>query len=372
MTIERLVAQLDSVGAMPAAWREAFLAVPRHRFLPPRFWVDDDQGEPRPISRDDDPDLWLESAYLNVPVLTQFDDGRTVWPAVDGAVCTSSASQPDLVLSMLAALDVHDGQRVLEIGTGTGYNAAIMAARLGAGNVVTVEIDAELADRARNALADNGFPVTVVTGDGAEGYRAGAPYDRVLATAAVRVGELPAAWLEQTKPGGVIVAPMRTDFSGSLPLVRFAVDEHGIATGSPVGRVGFMAVRAQRTPDWTVDDLDPDDPAAEASTTTLKPWRVAESHDVRWAVGVRVPNCVWEHRPPVGEGGDHLLWLRDPTGESWAVARYSDAPGPRLIRQYGPRRLWDEVEAAFRAWAAEGKPPVDAWRVVVTPETAER
>ncbi|GAA4544783.1 hypothetical protein GCM10023192_56010 [Amycolatopsis samaneae] len=94
--------------------------------------------------------------------------------------------------------------------------------------------------------------------------------------------------------------------------------------------------------------------------------------DVRWAVGVRVPNCVWEHRPPVGEGGDHLLWLRDPTGESWAVARYSGAPGPRLIRQYGPRRLWDEVEAAFRAWAAEGKPPVDAWRAVVTPENAER
>jgi protein-L-isoaspartate O-methyltransferase len=99
-----------------------------------------------------------QAAYRNVPILIQFDDGKTRWPDTGGELCTSSASKPDLVLSMLAALDVHDGHTVLEntvlentvleIGTGTGYNAALLAARLGAPNVTTVEIDPMLADRA--------------------------------------------------------------------------------------------------------------------------------------------------------------------------------------------------------------------------------
>ncbi|MGB6161183.1 MAG: hypothetical protein WCF33_22560 [Pseudonocardiaceae bacterium] len=120
-----------------------------------------------------------------------------------------------------------------------------------------------------------------MTGDGVHGHPQRAPYDRVIATAAVRVGELPYSWIAQTRPGGVIVSPMRTDFGATVPLVHFTVDEDGTATGSPVGRVGFMAMRSQRTPEWTLDHLDPEDPAAEVSTTTLKPWRVAESHDVR-------------------------------------------------------------------------------------------
>lgn len=368
-TIEQLAAELDAADAVPVAWRIAFLAVPRHHFLPPQVWVDDEQGKPQPLSRDNDPGQWLESAYRNVPILIQFDDGQTVWPDTSGELCTSSASKPGLVLNMLAALDVHEGHTVLEIGTGTGYNAALLAARLGAPNVTTVEIDPRLADTARAALHTSGFPVAVVTGDGAQGHPAGAPYDRVLATAAVRVGEFPYPWVAQTTPGGVIVTPMRTDFGGSVPLVRFTVDDNGTATGRPVGRVGFMAVRSQRTPDWTLDHLDPDDPAAEVSTTTLKPWRVAENHDVRWAIGTRVPCCVWEHQPPTDDRTHHLLWLLDPSGGSWAVARYDDSPSPRQIRQHGPRRLWDEVEAAFRTWAAWGKPPLDQSQITITPTT---
>ncbi|MGH3929058.1 MAG: protein-L-isoaspartate O-methyltransferase family protein, partial [Pseudonocardiaceae bacterium] len=211
-TIEDLAAELDAAEGIPGPWRAAFLAVPRYRFLPPRFWMDDEQGRPQPVSRDQDPDRWLAAAYSNIPILTQFDDGDTEWPDTNGELCTSSVSKPDLVLRMLAALDVHEGQRVLEIGTGSGYHAALLAARLGAENVTTVEIGPALADAARAALDVTGFDVTVVTGDGIHGHSAGAPYDRVIATAAVRVGELPAAWIAQTRPGGVIVTPMRTDF----------------------------------------------------------------------------------------------------------------------------------------------------------------
>lgn len=120
-------------------------------------------------------------------------------------------------------------------------------------------------------MGATGFPVAVVSGDGTHGHPAGAPYDRVIATASVRVGELPSEWIAQTRPGGVIVTPMRTDFGGSVALVRFAVDENGTATGRPIDRLGFMAVRSHRTPPWSRDHLDPDDPAAEDSTTSLKP-----------------------------------------------------------------------------------------------------
>jgi protein-L-isoaspartate O-methyltransferase len=365
MTTTELAEELDLRAALPPEWRQAFFAVPRHLFLPAHVWVDDENGLPKPVSRTDDPQQWWNAAYGNVPVLTQFDDGRTAWPSVDGHMCTCSASKPDLVLRMLVALDVREAQRVLEIGTGTGYNAALLAARLGAPNVTTVEIDAVLADQARSALGAVGLPATVITGDGTQGASAAAPHDRVISTAAVRVGELPPAWVAQTKPGGVIVTPMRTDFGGAVALLRFVVGSDGTAVGTPVGQVGFMAIRGQRTPEWTVDHLDPDDPAADLSTTTLKPWRVAESHDVRWAVGTRVPNCVWEHQSPTVDRPDHLLWLLDPAdGESWAVVRYDDSSGPRTVRQRGRRRLWDEVESAFRAWAAAGKPALE--RSVIT------
>ncbi|MGQ0778928.1 MAG: hypothetical protein ACT4NY_31710 [Pseudonocardiales bacterium] len=129
---------------------------------------------------------------------------------------------------------------------------------------------------------------------------------------------------------------------------HFTVHDDGTATGQPIGRIGFMAVRAHRTPRWSIDHLDPNDPAAEASTTTLKPWRIAENHDVRWAIGTRVPSCVWDHQPPTDERPQHLLWLLDPTSQSWAVARYDSSSGPRQIRQHGPRHLWDEVETALR------------------------
>ncbi|MGH3513558.1 MAG: methyltransferase domain-containing protein [Pseudonocardiaceae bacterium] len=369
MTTEHLVAELDAAGAVPLAWRKAFLAVSRHLFLPPQIWVDDEHGNPQPLSRDGNPDLWLRVAYRNVPILTQFDDGKTGWPDTTGDLCTSSASKPELVLRMLAALDVRDGHTVLEIGTGTGYNAALLATRLGVPKVTTVEIDPAVANHARAALHAVGLAVPVVTGDGVHGYPDRAPYDRVIATASVRVGELPYPWVAQTTPGGVIVTPMRTDFGGSVALVRFTVQDSGTATGKPIGRVGFMAVRSQRTRKWTIDDLDPEHPAAAVSTTTLKPWRIAENHDVRWAIGTRVLGCVWEHQPPTEERTHHLLWLLDLAGGSWAVARYDGTSGRREIRQHGPRRLWDEIEVAFRSWAAEGKPSLDRSQIIITPDS---
>jgi protein-L-isoaspartate O-methyltransferase len=119
---------------------------------------------------------WLDRAYDRDFVVIQVDDGN---PDGDrGRDITSSASHPGVVAVMLAALDARPGMSVLEIGTGSGYNAALPAVRLGARHVTTIEIDSRLAAHARAALTTTGFDrVRVITGDGALGYPARAPYE---------------------------------------------------------------------------------------------------------------------------------------------------------------------------------------------------
>jgi SAM-dependent methyltransferase len=109
---------------------------------------------------------------------------------------------------MLRALDVRDGQRVLEIGAGSGYNAALLAHRLGDANVTTIDLDPEITEAARDHLAAAGFHPAVVTGDGALGWPERAPYDRILATCAL--SSIPPAWLAQCTANALIVAPLAT------------------------------------------------------------------------------------------------------------------------------------------------------------------
>ncbi len=178
------MAQLRASGELDDGWGEAFVQVPRHLFIPDTIWLVDHDGggRLRPLCHDDDPDRWLRCAYQDRPVDIQVDDGH---PAADGTgyEVTSSASQPSVVAGMLRALAPEPGMRVLEIGTGSGWNAALLAHRLGAENIVSIEIDPAVADQARGALDRAGFgKLTVITGDGEDGWPDGAPYDRVIAT----------------------------------------------------------------------------------------------------------------------------------------------------------------------------------------------
>lgn len=183
--LRNLADELTASGTLTDDWRAAFLSVPRHAFIPEVIWREDGKTLV-PLLRTDDPQGWLELAYGHHFVITQVDDGSPHGPGLLGREISSSASRPDVVALMLAALGAEPGMTVCEIGTGTGYNAALLAARLGADNVTTIEVDPELAARARRSLTAAGHEVTVVTGDGAAGYPPRAPYDRTIATAAVQ------------------------------------------------------------------------------------------------------------------------------------------------------------------------------------------
>ncbi|WP_432094378.1 methyltransferase domain-containing protein [Streptomyces sp. bgisy100] len=187
-------------GLTDPAWRAAFVRVPRHLFVPYYYVAVEDGFEQ--VGRDHpDPRVrarWLSGAYADTPLATRVRDGRLI----------SSSSQPSLMARMLEVLGVHDGDRVLEIGAGTGYNAGLLSHRLGEDRVTTVDLDPEIASSARDHLAAAGHRPEVVTGDGARGWATGAPYDRILATCSLAA--VPPAWVAQCRPGGLVLAPLAT------------------------------------------------------------------------------------------------------------------------------------------------------------------
>ncbi|MFG3072504.1 methyltransferase domain-containing protein [Streptomyces sp. NPDC048225] len=198
-----LVREIELSGSWTAdpVWREAFQAVPRHLFVP-YYYVGARGGYERRWGEHPDPgarERWVRGAYADAPLATRMRDGELL----------SSSSQPSLMAMMLVELGVRDGDRVLEIGAGTGYNAALLAHRLGDDDLVTtVDLDPEITESARRHLAAAGHHPAVVTGDGARGVPERAPYDRILATCTLPA--VPRAWPAQCRPGGRILAPLAT------------------------------------------------------------------------------------------------------------------------------------------------------------------
>jgi protein-L-isoaspartate(D-aspartate) O-methyltransferase len=131
--------------------------------------------------------------------------------------CDQTISQPYIVGLMTQALELSGPERVLEIGTGSGYQTAILAEL--AREVVTVERHAELSARAGRVLADLGYRnVTRIIGDGTEGWPAGAPYDRIIVTAAA--WDVPPALFGQLAEGGILVIPVGDPTAQTLRAIR--------------------------------------------------------------------------------------------------------------------------------------------------------
>src|SRR5205823_5917127 len=125
------------------------------------------------------------------------------------------SSQPLIMARMLERLELGEGMNVLEIGAGTGYNAALLS--LLARRATSVELDRRTASEARAALRRGGYRARVVTADGHRGFASGAPYDRIIVTASTDV--LPRAWWRQLADDGLVVVPLRFAPSGAQAVV---------------------------------------------------------------------------------------------------------------------------------------------------------
>ncbi|MGH3972370.1 MAG: methyltransferase domain-containing protein, partial [Pseudonocardiaceae bacterium] len=199
--LTRLVDQITDKGDLHSPqWRAALLAIPRHLFVP-HYYLQDTSHRPSRWVRHEPSDAdstrrWLQLVYSPTTLITEL--AQYANRGVQMPVCSST--KPDLMIRMLEALDIHDGHRVLEIGTGTGYNAALLTHRLGDKAVYSVDIDPTLITAAGQRLDQLGYHPTLVAGDGAQGLPEHAPVDRIIATCALRA--VPTEWIHQLRPGG--------------------------------------------------------------------------------------------------------------------------------------------------------------------------
>jgi protein-L-isoaspartate O-methyltransferase len=376
---------LDSVRRVAPGWVGAFEGVPREWFVPDRVWRKNPAGRGwLQLHRALEPEVWAELVARDDFVVTQVDDGRPELAGGIGRAVTSSTSMPTVMAVMLHALDLPtdldrrngSGMRVLEIGTGTGWNTALLAHRLGTENVTSIEIDPAVAAHARAALSEHRIPVTVIVGDGEHGHPAGghrgARYDRVLSTAACH--RVPYAWIEQCTPGGVIVTPWQTPYLGSA-LLRLTVTESttggGVrGSGRFIEHASFMPLRGQRVGAWIPDpDTEPD--AAE-SRTALHPYEPVSDYDgCAFAVSLLVPGVEKSIAfPEPRDRRTYEVLLFEETSRSWATITVTPAAlhaDTYPVRQHGRRRLWDEVEAAHTWWEHHARPTYTDFGLTVEP-----
>ncbi|MFE1171010.1 methyltransferase domain-containing protein [Streptomyces sp. NPDC058773] len=353
---------------VPADLQAALRAVPRHLFLPPTLWLRDGNGGHEPCDREGEPGRWWRAAYRDAPLVTQFTESPEGHRAP-----SSSASMPSVVVRMLRALHVRAGHSVLEIGTGTGFNAALLAFLCGAENVTSLDVDPELTRRAQQALKASGQQPDVVCADGAGGWRPNAPYDRLIATCSVRTVPLP--WLEQTVTGGLLVIPWDTPWCNFGTLIA-TKQADGTAEGSLAPYGSFMLLRAQQV-DAELragiprerEGQEPGRQEPERSTTGLSPWSVAGNDlDAQMYIGLRVPGAwhVWDTE--VAEAHTRL-WLADGRTDSWACVDYDGQQTSAFtVSQYGARKLWDEVARSYEEYVAVGRPGVERQRLRITPD----
>lgn len=360
--LTEMVACLQRQGVVTEqAWIEALQAVPRHLFVPARAWCAP-PGSGYPIDRDGRPEEWWKAAYsLDTAIVTQLDDGATA--VINGVGdFTSSLSGAGVIVEMLELLAPYDGDKILEVGTGTGWTAALLSHRLGEKHVTSIEVDPDVAEAASRNLHSAGFSPRLIVGEGADGRPEGAPYDRVHVTCGVR--EIPYRWVAQTRPGGMIVFPWRPGFDGHL--VRLVVAGDGTAVGRFYGSAAdFMMLRAQRLHATFKEE------GLRESTAKLDPRRMVRASlgaDVALAAMLPGVSCQTDDSTDTN-GGTFDLWLWDGTSGSHII--YSPNQESIVVRQYGPRSLWDEAEAAFLRWVSWGTPRQDRFGLTVTPEGQE-
>ncbi|HIE51791.1 MAG TPA: methyltransferase domain-containing protein [Armatimonadetes bacterium] len=352
------------------AVEEALRAVPRRLFLD-HFFVE--EGETRRelhVNHRRPSREVLEHIYRDVVLVTHYEGDRA----------TSSCSQPAVVAGMLEALELKPGMRVLEIGAGTGWNAALMAYLVGEeGEVVTVDIQKEVARAARRHLRRAGFErVRVITGDGGQGYARRAPYDRIITTASC--SDVSPHWIEQLKEGGILVVLLRV-FPRSDPAFKFRKQKDKLV-GQLINWYGFMRLQGTYGEGGPVEILleEPSELVPVLSCpldSRPVPWReMVGSREglVRFSfvffLGFADPRAVFVAPPLEGEtyglppGGAYGLWDRE--GESACLL------GLEELLVYGSEAMAERFGELFQEWMAARAPLPSEYRIEVYPRSQAR
>ena len=362
--IDGYVADLVQRGLVRSPGVErAFRAVPRHCFVE-RFWV---------AGREAVYDVQVDNLSTEALKVVYSDEALITRRDAKGDP-TSSASQPSVVAMMLEGLDLKPGLRVLEIGAGTGYNAALMVEVVGDQRLVTtIDIDADVVAQTGRLLARAGYgAIETICGDGALGCAASAPFDRIVAT--VGCSDISWDWVDQLRPDGLLLVPL--EHGGSHPLVKLRVLQPGRLVGRIVGWSGFMRMRGDmaRSGAWPSSPPDfggrpPDEvlPLFPALARALRSQPAGVDREVEWW---RVPGAWYDfhfflslcdvraYRGPEGLG------LVADDGGCAALVR------PNGVGVWGRSTLYRDLETACDWWEQLGMPELRCWEVEFIPRTA--
>ncbi len=326
---------------------EAFATVPRERFVP-SFSVRTSEGQR--AFRSDTPG-YLEMVYSDTSLITLRDSA---------GVAISSSTLPRLMALMLEALPAQDDATVLEIGTGTGYNAALLCERYGDGRVVSVDVDPQLTAAAVSRLTEAGYGPTVVTGDGTLGHLARAPYAAILATCGLP--RIPAAWLTQLAPGGQVVANLGAGLA-VLTETDGALHGHFLAEGA-----SFMTARRvaeENAPRQSADTtllL-----GATGSTETISPPCDVTEPVPKFLAGLLHHDTV--DLTFIRDDGTPVHAIQHRATGDWARLVPGD-DGTAQLDHGGARNLWAERLEILAEWDQAGRPAPDRYGLTVTSDGA--
>ncbi|MFE3940973.1 methyltransferase domain-containing protein [Streptomyces sp. NPDC059118] len=355
-------AALARVAVRPSSpWYQPVVNTPRHLYVPAWF-----TAGPEGWTRADGPadeEAWARGAYTDQTLVTQVGphhaDQAGPRPVVGPP--TSSSTLPSLVVSMLTLGELHEGHRLLDVGTGTGYSSALACARLGDGAVTTVDVDRYLTESAARRLASVGFRPTLVTQDATEELPD--EYDRIVSM--VSVPRIPASWLSALRPGGRLV----TTIAGTgLILTADKTDDGGASGRIEWDRAAFMQTRSGADYPPQLDELFQKIRDQEGEDIAVSPFPVLDvmqAWEVWSALTLHAPGI--EHRTGFDDDGTRTSWMLHADG-SWARAETMPGTRTATVHQGGPRRLYDLLDQIRWYWVENGELPVYGAWAVITPD----
>ena len=337
--LDRYVNELKSLGAIRSPSVEAaFRRVKRHALVE-SFSIGSDREKEvsdgalaRMVNESSESDL--EIIYSNKPLFTRFENGLP----------TSSSSEPALVATMIELLQLSPGMSLLEIGTGTGYNAALVSEVLGnQNNVVSIEIQDDVAAQASRLLAKAGYgDITILHRDGFWGAPERSPFDRIIATAGT--DDISPHWANQLNEGGIMVLPLNQ--GGASPIIRISKND-GKLHGEHAGFARFMPIQGELSMQSGFHmnfDLDVSDgrefplwPELDAPGNRYDFWFFLGMADQRTRL-IDVPS------PNQASGiGSWIFGLIDSNDDKVVV-------GNEAIHLWGANNLYRELESLYGEW----------------------
>jgi len=353
---------LQTGDLLSDAVEHAFRRVRRHRFLDHWYRLNPERvrnvWQRVDFDRENPDSNALSTIYSDCSLITE----------VDGFKPTTSTSQPRVMSRMLELLDLQPGMRVLEIGTGTGYNAALIAEIVGDPRLVSsMEIRPEVAAGARAVLQSEGYEgIRIIVGDGALGDPGGAPYDRIIVTAGG--SDVAPSWIRQLVPDGRLLIPMQHGHLDPLLEVRGDAVPWG-ASARIVGEAsfiplaglldgpnpwqGFLIGGLSSEPVWG-EDLPPGLPPTPLAHPLLDP-----THRSFYFFLTLCSRELWRTNEGYGladpHTGDVVLLTSD---RCVALSRGSGDTSRHLLKRL--RRLWT-------SWDALGRPTEADYRIQFLP-----